>query len=249
MSNWNQAIASKGDQPGLEEFLNPRITPLTLDKAIQRRAIFRSLVADALPEFHGTVLDVGCGRMPYRRVVLTAPSRATRYIGADLRGNKYAKEHVDILWDGWRLPVPSDSVECVMATEVLEHCPSPELLIGEVVRALKPGGFFYFTVPFLWPLHDVPNDEYRFTPFSLERYLKNAELVNIRLKALGGWDASLGQMLGLWVRRRPMPAKVRRILSVVVFPVVRYLARHEDTIGFGESQMISGLAGWAWKKL
>jgi len=31
----------------------------------------------------------------------------------------------------------------------------------KLVRVLKPGGLLFLTLPFLWPLHSVPNDEYR----------------------------------------------------------------------------------------
>jgi hypothetical protein len=51
---------------------------------------------------------------------------------------------------------------------------------------LKPGSLLFFTVSFLWPLHDVPRDAYRYTPFALERHLRNSGFAQIKLKALGG---------------------------------------------------------------
>ena len=53
----------------------------------------------------------------------------------------------------------------------------------------------------LWPLHDVPYDECRYTPFAIKRHLRNAGFEQFRLKPLGGWDASLAQMIGLWILR------------------------------------------------
>ena len=118
----------------------------------------------------------------------------------------------------------------------------------ESLRVLKPGGLLFFTVPFLWPLHDVPHDEYRYTPFALERHLRNSGFVQIKLKALGGWDASLAQMIGLWVVRRPMSSRKRSILSRLALPIVRYLARHDRLPQeFDESLMITGLSGTAIK--
>ena len=132
---------------------------------------------------------------------------------------------------------------------MLEHCPEPEIVLKEVFRVLKPEGVFFFTVPFLWNLHEVPNDEYRYTPFSLERHLKNSGFNNIEIKATGGWHAAMAQMLGLWVRRSPMSNAKRNWLSVLLKPVIRFLIKIDKTaqVTFTEGQMITGLYGIATK--
>ena len=71
----------------------------------------------------------------------------------------------DVYWDGVKMPFEDSTFDSCMATEVLEHCPNTEILLKEVSRVLKPEGTLFFTVPFLWNLHEVPNDEYRYTPF------------------------------------------------------------------------------------
>jgi len=93
-------------------------------------------------------------------------------------------------------------IEDSIATEVFEHCPDPEIVMKEIWRVLKLGGILFFTVPFLWNLHETPYDEYRYTPFALKRHLTQSGFTEIEIKAMGGWDAALAQMLGLWVRRR-----------------------------------------------
>ena len=103
--------------------------------------------------------------MPYRSLLLARPSQASKYIGLDLQHNTYVKP--DLEWDGRTLPFQDGSIDCVLETEVLEHCPRPERVTDEAWRVLKPGGFLLFTVPFLWPLHSVPHDQYRYTPFAL----------------------------------------------------------------------------------
>lgn len=157
-------------------------------------------------------------------------------------------EKPDLFWDGKQIPLEDKTVDCALATEVFEHCPNPEIVMREALRVLKPGGFIFFTVPFLWSLHDVPHDEYRYTPFALERHLRNSGFYHIKLEALGGWDASLAQMIGLWARRRPISPWKRAILSRLLTPVVRYLTEHDQQPSvFSNSTMITGITGTAFK--
>lgn len=221
----------------------------SLDRALVRTAIWRSLCL-VIGDLQGTVVDIGCGRGPYRSLLLAPPSRITNYIGLDLSGNHYDRRGsaASVYWDGRAMPFAANSVDGAIATEVFEHCPDPSAIMAEALRVLKPGGRLFFTVPFLWPLHDVPYDEYRYTPFSLERHLRSAGFGGIQIGALGGWDASLAQMLGLWVRRRPLPVPVRMLLSVLLFPAVWLLSKTDKTpAAFTESQMVTGLWGIAAK--
>jgi len=227
------------------DFLNPKCVPDRLDTFGVRQAILNALDLH-LENLKGRVLDIGCGRMPYKQLVLSPPSQAEEYIGLDLTGNLYHKP--DLEWDGNTIPLASNSVDCALAIEVLEHCPVPERVMGEALRVLKPGGTLFFTVPFLWPLHDVPYDEYRYTPYALERHLQNVGFEQIALKALGGWDASLAHMIGLWVRRRPLSSSQRFIFSRMVMPLVWFLRRLDTPpTEFHNNLMVSGISGTAIK--
>ncbi|MFP4694182.1 MAG: methyltransferase domain-containing protein [Halothece sp.] len=148
-----------------------------------------------------------------------------------------------------------------MATEVFEHCPHPEIVMKEIWRVLKPGGILFFTVPFLWNLHETPHDEYRYTPFALERHLIQSGFTETDIKAMGGWDAALAQMLGLWVRRRQWGGGRKRkilkgTLSRLFLPIIKILykrvgrrpsQRHRAPTEFQEGTMITGLKGTARK--
>ena len=231
-------------------FIDVKLRLNRLDIYIVRASIENSL-KKVLPRLTGVLLDVGCGQMPYRPILTSPESKVIKYIGLDQKNNRIHKNKPDITWKNGKIPLDDNSVDCAVATEVFEHCPEPIKILGEIARVLKPEGLLFFTVPFIWPLHEVPFDEYRYTPFSIERLLNQNGFSDIDLKPLGGWDASLAQMFGLWVRRRPMNRWKRLFLSSLLMPFVSLLYRSDkkQNTGFSESSMITGLSGTALKKV
>src|SRR5262245_23879341 len=115
-----------------DEFIDVRCAPSFLDKYVIRCGIVRA-VKEVLPLLHGTVLDIGCGRRPYRQLVVSAPSAHVRYIGLDLPRASYGVRP-DVFWDGQHIPLPNAAIHCALATEVFEHCPEPERLMREICR-------------------------------------------------------------------------------------------------------------------
>lgn len=97
------------------DYLAPQCRPSTLD-SYGNVLLLRSAIERARCNFYGDVLDVGCAHMPYRSLVLSEPSRATRYISVDLPG---AGNAPDIEWDGRMIPLPDARVDCAMLAVVL----------------------------------------------------------------------------------------------------------------------------------
>lgn len=232
-----------------KDFINICFKTENLDRFYVRTSVFNAL-KETLPKFENNLLDIGCGKMPYKEYILES-SRVDKYIGLDIEGALIYDPniHPDFTWDGKKMPFKNDSFDCAFGTEVLEHCPDPEVVLKEVYRVLKCDGIFFFTVPFLWNLHEVPHDEYRYTPFSLKRHLENSGFKNIEIKALGGWHASMAQMLGLWLVRSPMNLIKRKVLSFLLKPIILFLIKKDKKlkVNFVEGQMITGLYGTAKK--
>lgn len=228
------------------EFIDIELNQYSTDFYAVRKSIVDALRA-ALPNFSGTVLDVGCGRSPYKPLLMAPPSKANAYKGMDFVNPQYTTKP-DIAWDGRAIPLPDEAVDSALATEVLEHSSTPADLLKEIRRVLRPKGFLFLTVPFLWPLHDVPHDHFRYTPFTLERLLGEAGFSRFEVRALGGWDASLATMLGLWVQRRELGDPWRGIFRRIVLQVnKRLLAADRPPAEFNSSVMITGLTASAWK--
>lgn len=227
-------------------FIDIPLSRNNIDRYYHRMSI-RDALKESLEHLQGKLLDAGCGQMPYRAYILEH-SGVTAYTGLDIETAKNYSDEVkpDVTWDGKTMPFADNNFDCVFATEVLEHVPDTLRYLSEIHRVLKPNGTFFFTTPFLWPLHEIPYDEYRFTPYAMERLLREAGFVNSNIQPLGGWNASLAQMLGLWLRRSLMNRYQRRILSIILFPIYKQLIK-TDKKGNFDAKMITGIAGRAFK--
>lgn len=97
----------------------------------------------------------------------------------------------------------------------------------------------------------VSNDEYRYTPFLLTRYLQNSGFYNIRIEVLGGWDASLAQILGKWYQKRLMKKRYKKWLGCIIKKVVRGFViadqRFDRNNFLKNGVMVTGLTGLAFK--
>jgi SAM-dependent methyltransferase len=146
--------------------------------------------------FRGRVLDIGCGRQPYRGLVEAAGGA---YVGLDLpRPGTVA----DLYGSALDLPFPAGSFEAVLCTEVLEHLPVPQRCLTEVARVLTAGGHLVMTTPWLWGPHEVPHDYFRYTEHGLRHLAESAGLKVLAVQKTCGIAAALGQRLSAGVHHR-----------------------------------------------
>jgi len=67
------------------------------------------------------------------------------------------------------LPFRDAEFDAVVSDQVLEHLEGePQAAIDESFRVLKPGGLALHTTCFINPMHECPNDYWRFTPQALQ---------------------------------------------------------------------------------
>jgi SAM-dependent methyltransferase len=130
-------------------------------------------------DFH--FLEIGCGT----GYVLNAVQKITaqQAVGAEIHieGLKFARLRVPkakfIQLDATRIPF-SDSYDAAGAFDVLEHISADEIVMQQIYKALKPGGFFYISVPqypWMWSyLDDIAYHKRRYTRKELTSKLHTA---------------------------------------------------------------------------
>ncbi|MBI2268210.1 MAG: class I SAM-dependent methyltransferase [Candidatus Blackburnbacteria bacterium] len=162
----------------------------------------REVLEEAKKYAKGKLVDIGCGRMPYRKEF---EPLVESYIGVDhpevskLYGPDNSPE---VLADAKKLPFKTNSFDTALLLQVLEHVDDPERVIKEASRVLKPNGVLIVSVPFFYPLHDMPYDWGRYTSVALKSLMKGASLRLVKIKTQGGFFEFWLQMLNTFLVKR-----------------------------------------------
>ena len=75
------------------------------------------------------------------------------------------------------LPFKDGEFDLVLCIAVLEHLEDPIKAAHEMRRVLKSGGRIIISVPFMFPIHDAPNDYWRFTKFGLRKLFSEGWII------------------------------------------------------------------------
>jgi ubiquinone/menaquinone biosynthesis C-methylase UbiE len=133
-----------------------------------------------------SVLDLGAGTKPYAPLYETYFSKCT---AVDVPHSPHDTGALDVFASADSLPFADESFDCVICTEVLEHCRDPGAVLTEIARVLKVEGWVFLTTPFFVPLHEMPYDYYRYTPSALEDLATRAGLSVASIRPRGGYIA------------------------------------------------------------
>jgi SAM-dependent methyltransferase len=102
------------------------------------------------------LVDMGCGpKLRFFHFARRIGLRFKTYIGIDpliefgiisaFRDNpaiRLVKKHI-----GEKIPLPSDSIDCIMAFAYLEHIDNPRKIVNDMIRVVRPGGVIVLTTP------------------------------------------------------------------------------------------------------
>ena len=144
------------------------------------------------------VLNVGGG--PYR----VSAEEITLNIGPF--------RNVDLVADAHNIPAADNSFDAVFSLAVLEHVTDPYRVVAEMIRVLKPGGYLYSEVPFIFFFHGYPSDYTRFTLEGMKRLF--AALEGARFGMTHGPVSALLQS-GNMVLQMFLPERARILRKLV----------------------------------
>lgn len=150
------------------------------------------------------IIDIGGGlridrernnRFNEERAAWLAPlTKKAEYLILD----KVPDYNPDIVGDIHHLPFPDASEEAIICIAVLEHVENPMQAMDEIYRTLKPGGYAFIYVPFLYYHHAFPGyygDYWRFTKDTLELFGKRFSTCEIQ---------SVRGALETWIKLSPL---------------------------------------------
>lgn len=161
----------------------------------------------------GDLIDLGCGNVP---LYPAYKDRVSSITCVDWPATKHKLDHLDHEVDlTQRLPFLDNSFDTIILSDVLEHIPKPGQLWSEMYRILAPGGVAIINTPFLYWVHEVPHDYYRYTEYALERFAEEANFSVISLEPIGG----LPEVLADFIAKKPR-----------VIPIIGHLFRKPTII-------------------
>ena len=113
----------------------------------------RECIISKIPRSVNSVLDVGCGNgwvakefLPKGKNVysldisVTNPAIAVKLYKSE--------KHFGITADSFHLPFDDNSIDCVVASEIIEHVFDPAGFIKELFRVVKKGGSLIISTPY-----------------------------------------------------------------------------------------------------
>jgi len=111
------------------------------------------------------LLDAGCG---HSTVLANEYKKCKEIIGVDLdEAGLNKNELVDkrIVSDITKIPLADKCIDIIVSAWVLEHIAEPEVFIKEIVRLLRPDGYFIFITP---NKNSIPGFLNRIIPLSIK---------------------------------------------------------------------------------
>lgn len=148
------------------------------------RYLLHKFIKKHAPQFSGEVLDVGCGSKRYKNLFSHCKYKS---LDPDQRQNP------DITAYAEEIPLPDQSVDGILCTQVLGDIWNVKKAVGEMARILVTGGKILITESLHDGLHDEPHDYWRFSPHTFVKLLSDTFEIET-IEPRGGYFSVRAQM-------------------------------------------------------
>ena len=109
--------------------------------------------------------------------------------------------------------INDEEVDVVFCLEVLEHVQNPFKAVSEIYRILKPGGVIIGSVPFVFPIHDEPDDYFRYTKYGISYLFRDFKCLKLveRNSYIRSWYVILLRLVNIGTFKQ-------RVVGAILFP-------------------------------
>ncbi|MBS1777155.1 MAG: methyltransferase domain-containing protein [Bacteroidetes bacterium] len=99
------------------------------------------------------ILDVGCGGAWLAKMLTPKGRKVISMDISDINPIRAKKtiphpSHEALVADVFALPFAANSIDCIVASEIIEHVPDPKAFVHALFQVLKPGGKLIITTPY-----------------------------------------------------------------------------------------------------
>ena len=172
----------------------------------------------------GDLIDLGCGAVP---LFIAYKDKVNSVTCVDWPSTRHKLDHLDHELDlTERLPLPDNSFDTIILSDVLEHIPNPGQLWSEMQRILTPKGIAIINVPFFYWVHEAPHDYYRYTEYALQRFAEDSGLSVISLQPIGGLPEVLADLIAKKPRVIPLIGHIFRKTTSILIQKITWVYIH-----------------------
>ena len=128
---------------------------IELDSSITKEELNRlhQTIIKSIPTQASMVLDVGCGDGWISRNIVNEETSVIsmdisfKNVSRTIQNNSHIN-HFGLVADVFNLPLADETMDCIIASEVIEHVANPRLFIEKLLAVLKKNGKLIITAPY-----------------------------------------------------------------------------------------------------
>ena len=193
----------------------------SLDKKMSRKRL-NSFIKKDINEFrknkYPKILFVGSGGELNDYV----KNFSTYLYSIDIDPSRKPDQVIDLMDPNFCQNYRGEKVNLVCMFEILEHVKNPSSAIKNIYNLIEKDSVVLVSTPFIFNIHDAPNDYYRFTKYGLKEIFK--EFSKVEIKEKNGWLESIFVLIMRIKKSRSFMNKILGnsflLLYFILYPLI-----------------------------